>query len=277
MKLPLSCSELWSSLAPSLTIETTRISTVVRASSARRKIKEDIPVARRSRSVQSVRSQRRRSRGLFVISTLAVAAIAVITVPPLLAPKAPVQNAEIEDFPVRPDSDGRLLGHFPYQEATPEELITFQPGIDLHVDAAKALDAMMADALADGIDLRLLSGFRSLDLQDVIFFEVASERNQTPEERAMVSAPPGYSEHSTGYAVDLGDGWAPETNLSQSFEQTEAFRWLQNHAARYHFVLSFPAGNSQGVLYEPWHWRFEGTADALRLFEAARRFSSRSS
>ena len=277
MKLPLSCSEVWSSLAPSLTIETTRISTVVRASSARRKIKEDIPVARRSRSVQSVRSQRRRSRGLFVISTLAVAAIAVITVPPLLAPKAPVQNAEIEDFPVRPDSDGRLLGHFPYQEATPEELITFQPGIDLHVDAAKSLDAMMADALADGIDLRLLSGFRSLDLQDVIFFEVASERNQTPEERAMVSAPPGYSEHSTGYAVDLGDGWAPETNLSQSFEQTEAFRWLQNHAARYHFVLSFPAGNSQGVLYEPWHWRFEGTADALRLFEAARRFSSRSS
>ena len=277
MKLPLSCSYLWSSLAPSLTIETTRISTVVRASSARRKIKEDIPVARRSRSVQSVRSQRRRSRGLFVISTLAVAAIAVITVPPLLAPKAPVQNAEIEDFPVRPDSDGRLLGHFPYQEATPEELITFQPGIDLHVDAAKSLDAMMADALADGIDLRLLSGFRSLDLQDVIFFEVASERNQTPEERAMVSAPPGYSEHSTGYAVDLGDGWAPETNLSQSFEQTEAFRWLQNHAARYHFVLSFPAGNSQGVLYEPWHWRFEGTADALRLFEAARRFSSRSS
>ena len=277
MKLPLSCSERWSSLAPSLTIETTRISTVVRASSARRKIKEDIPVARRSRSVQSVRSQRRRSRGLFVISTLAVAAIAVITVPPLMAPKAPVQNAEIEDFPVRPDSDGRLLGHFPYQEATPEELITFQPGIDLHVDAAKSLDAMMADALADGIDLRLLSGFRSLDLQDVIFFEVASERNQTPEERAMVSAPPGYSEHSTGYAVDLGDGWAPETNLSQSFEQTEAFRWLQNHAARYHFVLSFPAGNSQGVLYEPWHWRFEGTADALRLFEAARRFSSRSS
>ena len=277
MKLPLSCSEVWSSLAPSLTIETTRISTVVRASSARRKIKEDIPVARRSRSVQSVRSQRRRSRGLFVISTLAVAAIAVITVPPLLAPKAPVQNAEIEDFSVRPDSDGRLLGHFPYQEATPEELITFQPGIDLHVDAAKSLDAMMADALADGIDLRLLSGFRSLDLQDVIFFEVASERNQTPEERAMVSAPPGYSEHSTGYAVDLGDGWAPETNLSQSFEQTEAFRWLQNHAARYHFVLSFPAGNSQGVLYEPWHWRFEGTADALRLFEAARRFSSRSS
>ncbi|MGB1131066.1 MAG: D-alanyl-D-alanine carboxypeptidase family protein, partial [Haloferula sp.] len=51
-----------------------------------------------------------------------------------------------------------------------------------------------------------LSGFRSLALQESIFFDVASERNQTAEERAQVSAPPGYSEHSTGYAVDLGDG-----------------------------------------------------------------------
>ena len=76
-------------------------------------------------------------------------------------------------------------------------------------------------------------------------------------------------------AVDLGDGRVPETNLSQSFQDTNAFRWLQDHAARYHFVLSFPQGNQQGVMYEPWHWRYEGNADALRLFEAARRFSRR--
>ena len=88
-------------------------------------------------------------------------------------------------------------------------------------------------------------------------------------------APPGYSEHSTGYAVDLGDGRFPETNLSQSFQDTEAFRWLQDHAARYHFVLSFPEGNKQGVMYEPWHWRYQGNADALRLFEPASRFSRR--
>jgi len=209
--------------------------------------------------------------------TIAVMVVGIATVPDLLAPRQSIVDLEIEGFRERPDADGRLLGHFPYREADLDERITFQPGIELHIDAAEALDAMMDAALSDGIDLRLLSGFRSLDLQEEIFFEVASERNQTPEERARVSAPPGYSEHSTGYAVDLGDGWAPETNLSQSFEQTEAFTWLQDHAARYHFVLSFPAGNSQGVLYEPWHWRFEGTADALRSFEAARRFSRRGS
>ena len=240
-------------------------------------MKEDIPVARRSGSAQSSSAARQRGRGLVLATTFAIAVVALTTLPRLLVTTPPVEEPVIDGFRERPDADGRLLGHFPYREADPDERITFEPGIELHIDAAAALDAMMGDAVADGIDLRLLSGFRSLDLQEAIFFEVASERNQTPEERARVSAPPGYSEHSTGYAVDLGDGWAPETNLSQSFEQTEAYRWLQNHAARYHFVLSFPAGNSQGVLYEPWHWRFEGTADALRMFEAARRFSKRGS
>ena len=77
-----------------------------------------------------------------------------------------------------------------------------------------------------------------------------------------------------GYAVDLGDGDDPATNLSTSFEQTYAFSWLQDHAASYHFTLSFPAVNSQGVSYEPWHWRFEGSADALRRFEPARRLAN---
>jgi D-alanyl-D-alanine carboxypeptidase len=131
----------------------------------------------------------------------------------------------------------------------------------LHTEAAVELLAMQRQAAADGVDLRLLSGFRSVDLQQQIFFGVKSERNQSAEERAQVSAPPGFSEHSTGYAVDL----------SVDFERTPAFRWLQENANRYHFKLSFPRGNTQGVTYEPWHWRFEGSAEALRMFEPARR------
>jgi D-alanyl-D-alanine carboxypeptidase len=88
-----------------------------------------------------------------------------------------------------------------------------------------------------------------------------------------VSAPPGFSEHSTGYAVDLGDASAPGTDLSPSFQSTRAFAWLQANANRYHFTLSFPEGNRQGVNYEPWHWRFEGSAEALKTFEAAQRLA----
>ena len=248
---------------------------MARASSARRHPSGDIPVARRAGAAR----QRRRGSGPLVGLVAVVAVVAggatVLLGTNRTAPVQPAQSLEIEGFRQRPDEDGRLLGHFPYEEVPPDHRVSFEPGIELHVDAANALDAMMQAGLAEGVDLRLLSGYRSLALQESIFFDIASERNQTAEERAQVSAPPGYSEHSTGYAIDLGDGEAPETNLSRSFEQTRAFRWLQDNAARYHFVLSFPRGNQQGVMYEPWHWRFQGTAEALRQFEAARRFTSR--
>jgi D-alanyl-D-alanine carboxypeptidase len=167
--------------------------------------------------------------------------------------------------------DGRLLGHFPYGEATDADLVSIAPGLELHADAAEALVAMQEAARAEGIDLLVLSAFRSIASQKHIFFDVKSERNQSAQQRAQVSAPPGYSEHSTGYAVDLGDARRPATNLSVAFETTEAFAWLQTHANRFHFRLSFPVGNGQGVSYEPWHWRFEGSAEALKTFEPAQR------
>lgn len=171
----------------------------------------------------------------------------------------------------RLSADGRLLGHFPYAEVARADLVAIAPGLELHRDAAEALLAMQRAAAAEGVDLVVLSAFRSLDLQTELFFDVKSERSQSARERAQVSAPPGFSEHSTGYALDLGDGTTPTADLSPSFATTDAYRWLQQHAARYHFVLSFPEDNPQGVAYEPWHWRFEGTAEALKLFEPAQR------
>ena len=170
-------------------------------------------------------------------------------------------------------SDGRLLGHFPYPEAPASTLAAVAPGLELRREAARALLSLQRAAAADGVEIVVISAFRSRELQRQLFFEVGAARNQTAQDRARVSAPPGFSEHSTGYAVDLGDARRPGTNLSASFETTPAFAWLMANAARYHFFLSFPRGNRQGVSYEPWHWRFEGSTDALRLFEPAHRFS----
>jgi D-alanyl-D-alanine carboxypeptidase len=177
----------------------------------------------------------------------------------------------VDGLDARTTADGRLLGHFPYAEVAPEKLVEVAPGQALHRDAAEALVAMRRAAAADGVELVVLSAFREKELQRELFFDVKSERNQSALERAQVSAPPGFSEHSTGYAVDLGDAAAPQSHLSVSFEQTDAFAWLRAHAARHHFILSFPDGNDQGVSYEPWHWRFEGTAEALKVFEPAHR------
>ena len=233
--------------------------------------RDDIPIARRSRS-----SQPKRGSGLGLLLSCGVVfslSLATVVFLPELLPFGS-KTQVVEGIDEQPGRDGRLLGHFPYAEAVVDQLVPVEAGIELHRDAAIALDAMRRAAAADGVDLRLLSGYRSQELQKSIFFDVKSERNQTAAERAKVSAPPGYSEHSTGYAVDLGDGADPATNLSASFEQTDAFSWLQDHAASYHFTLSFPAVNSQGVSYEPWHWRFEGSADALRRFEPARRLAN---
>ena len=165
--------------------------------------------------------------------------------------------------------DDRLLGHYPYPEAAEDDLATVEPGLRIHKDAYKALLSMRAAANDDGVELIFLSGFRTHEWQKKIFFAAKSDKDSTAIERAGVSAPPGYSEHSTGYAIDLGDATMRETDFEVTFEGTPAFKWLERNAAKFHFVLSFPRGNPQKVSYEPWHWRFEGTVDALRQFEAA--------
>ncbi|MEM8808324.1 MAG: M15 family metallopeptidase [Cyanobacteria bacterium P01_G01_bin.38] len=161
-----------------------------------------------------------------------------------------------------------LLGHRKYAIADPAELVPFSqnPQVKLKPAATQKLEAMVKQARAEGIQLKALSGFRTLEDQEYLFFEVQAERGQTPKVRAEVSAPPGYSEHHSGYAVDLLDGTQPQTDLTVSFETTPAFAWLQKNAARYGFELSFPKDNAQGVTYEPWHWRFIGDSDSLETF-----------
>ena len=138
--------------------------------------------------------------------------------------------------------------------------------IRLREVAAKNYMSMEAAAKADGVDLVVISGFRTIAEQQQLFFDISKQRNQTPAQRAKVSAPPGHSEHHTGYAIDIGDANVASANLSTSFEKTAAFQWLQNNAAKYGFELSFPMNNSQGVMYEPWHWRFVGDDDSLKTF-----------
>ncbi len=235
------------------------------------RLAEDIPLARRSQPAAPRRvSPVRRLGWLLLACGLFSGSALFLARGPLRSVLTPPPVAGLN---ARLSSDGRLLGHFPYPEAAPASLVSFAPGQQLHRDAAEALGAMQQAAAADGVQLVVLSAFRPIALQNELFFDVKAERNQTAPTRAQVSAPPGFSEHSTGYAVDLGDARAPAANLSPSFDQTAAYRWLAANAARFHFQLSFPRGNPQGVSYEPWHWRYEGTTEALRLFEPAHRLS----
>ncbi|MEO0407969.1 MAG: M15 family metallopeptidase [Cyanobacteria bacterium P01_A01_bin.135] len=165
-----------------------------------------------------------------------------------------------------------LLGHKPYSEAPTDTLvaITADGGITLRRPAAEAFTSMAQDAQREDIYLLPLSGFRSVEQQQYLFFGIKEEQAQIARERATVSAPPGYSEHHTGYAIDIGDADRPETHLEQSFENTKAFRWLSENAARYSYELSFDKGESGPVSYEPWQWRYVGDRHSLETFYSDR-------
>ena len=168
------------------------------------------------------------------------------------------------------NNDYSVLGHLPYKEITKEKLVVIEPNIAVHIDMKESLLKMRQDAENDGIFLVFLSGYRSINLQKEIFYSLKSIRNQVATERARVSAPPGYSEHSTGFAIDIGDFNKPNTDFEVEFENTDAFRWLKNNAAKYHFKLSFNK-NNKNVDFEPWHWRYEGSIEALKVFEESNR------
>ena len=117
--------------------------------------------------------------------------------------------------------------------------------------AAAAWQAMKGAAQADGVALRIVSAFRSIDRQAEIV-RAKLDRGLLLDAILEVSAPPGYSEHHTGRAVDVTTNAVPA--LEVEFEETEAFRWLTRRAGEFGFVLSYPAGNPNGYAYEPWHW-----------------------
>tara|TARA_A100001035_G_C27736834_1_gene479523 strand:+ start:236 stop:949 length:714 start_codon:yes stop_codon:yes gene_type:complete len=168
------------------------------------------------------------------------------------------------------NNNHRLLGHLPYQETPKENLVIVEPNIEVHVDMRDDLLKMREEAKNDGIYLVFLSGFRSINLQNDIFYSLKSARNQVAAERARVSAPPGYSEHSTGLAIDIGDATRRDTDFQVEFENTDSFKWLKMNAAKYHFRLSFDK-NNEHIDYEPWHWRYEGSVEALKVFEISNR------
>lgn len=126
--------------------------------------------------------------------------------------------------------------------------------------AWKFLRDMVDDAKDDGVDITIVSGYRSFETQSAL----KSGYKVTYGSGANAfSADQGYSEHQLGTAVDFST--KATVGALDGFQNTPAYAWLQANAYKYGFILSYPAGNTY-YQYEPWHWRFVGKklADDLR-------------
>ena len=110
---------------------------------------------------------------------------------------------------------------------------------------------MTTAAHRDGISLLIVSGFRSVEYQASLIRKKINA-GQRLVDILEVNAAPGFSEHHTGRAIDIAaPGCRP---LTEQFETSTAFGWLQENASIFGFSMSYPRGNSHGFIYEPWHW-----------------------
>jgi D-alanyl-D-alanine carboxypeptidase len=117
--------------------------------------------------------------------------------------------------------------------------------------AALQWNAMKIAAANEGIELLLISGYRSVDRQREII-ESKLRRGIDLNTILAVNAAPGFSQHHTGLALDIGTPTHP--NLMKDFEKTAAFRWLTYNAANFGFAMPYTPKNPHGFIYEPWHW-----------------------
>jgi D-alanyl-D-alanine carboxypeptidase len=183
------------------------------------------------------------------------------------------------------EADGRVLGHLPYGDAPPAELVPVPGGMAvngcmLRREVLPDLERLLATAAASsavGGRGGARWGPRAPGGPSGVF---CRETGASSDARAVSVAPPGHSEHATGYALDFA--FRPRVNGCPDAEAcvaaTPAFRWLRENAPRFGFEMSFPVSNAQGVKWEPWHWRWVGTsatspgaARARSLFATARR------
>jgi LAS superfamily LD-carboxypeptidase LdcB len=112
--------------------------------------------------------------------------------------------------------------------------ITEINGKDVEVRTAKAFRVMARAAAKHGVDLKIRSGFRSFAKQAKLY-------KQYRKGQGNLAAPPGYSNHESGRALDL--------NVTDH----KAFDWLQSHGATYGFHRTVPG--------EAWHWEYLGDED----------------
>ncbi|WP_211876627.1 M15 family metallopeptidase [Pseudarthrobacter albicanus] len=134
----------------------------------------------------------------------------------------------------------------------------------LNSTTAAAAERLFAAAAADGVVLTLASGYRSFATQTATYGGYVKTRGQADADTA--SARPGYSEHQTGWAFDIGDGGGA-CSFQPCFAEQPAAPWARDNARRFGFVVRYPPTfeGITGYYYEPWHLRYIGVEAATDM------------
>lgn len=145
---------------------------------------------------------------------------------------------------------------------------------ELEETAADCAAAMIEAARADGIELAVISAYRSVEYQQKLFQEDVEKYTalgmtlaEAIEKTSHSLALPGRSEHNSGLALDILADERDE--LTEEFSLTKEYKWLMKNAAEFGFILRYPKGkeNITKIIYEPWHFRYVGKTHALDIMK----------
>lgn len=138
--------------------------------------------------------------------------------------------------------------------------------IELREEAAENAEMLFEKAKEEGIYLMAVAGYRTYDFQEMLYNNEVSMNGKEYADKYV--ARPGYSEHHTGLVIDLMS--ADDVSLTEDFDQTVEFRWLQENMSDYGFILRYPKGKEHitGYNYEPWHIRYVGVDIAKEIEES---------
>ena len=132
--------------------------------------------------------------------------------------------------------------------------------------AKAALVKMLEAGKVAGYEYDAFSGFRSYEYQTTLYNRYVNRDGKENADR--YSARPGYSEHQTGLAFDIGEKGRQDLWLTAEFGETPAGQWLMNNAHHYGFILRYPLGKEHitGFMYESWHYRYVGIEQATVIY-----------
>ncbi|MBI4597813.1 MAG: D-alanyl-D-alanine carboxypeptidase family protein [Candidatus Omnitrophica bacterium] len=194
----------------------------------------------------------------------------------LYEPLSPAQRQFLDEFRALKGETLGATSHY-FGEAPAADLAPVGPQAILKDGAEQpiepqylpkpALEAYlrMMGAMQQQIGKRLLieSGYRSPAYQLYLFLFYMPKHEYSIKETNRFVALPGHSEH--GYpprqAVDfINEAGINGEDHPEAFEALPEFRWLQQYAQVFGFVLSYPKDNPYHTAYEPWHWHFEAAS-----------------
>ncbi|MCI9110805.1 MAG: M15 family metallopeptidase [Bacilli bacterium] len=166
------------------------------------------------------------------------------------------------------DDNLMLVNKYYYltEDYTPNDLVTltskYNTGINsqMRKEAANNFMKMSDAATLDNITIKNASGYRSYNYQVNLYDKYVQRDGKKAAD--TYSARPGFSEHQTGLVSDINQ-------IDNSFENTDAFKWLQKNAYKYGFILRFPKDKEDvtGYQYEPWHYRYVGEYVAEKIHD----------